>query len=172
MKTQITSKNDILALYFPFCFRFSLGHHSLGCQSAVNRKVAKLELGSRSEGLKGLSPGGLISTPFKGIVGMVSLMPPTKGIEIGDPGAEIYFSVCTPPLPRFLGEQLVLPYLGRGHSQGGTLWKWQRSHSGPLSSGPPKLTPSWTFQKVARVGTWATPPGGSRWTRNFPSCRQ
>ena len=110
-----------LALYFPFCFRFSPDDHSLGCQSAVNRKVAKLELGSRSEGLKGLSTGGLISTPFKGIVGMVSLMPPTKGIEIGGLGVKIYFSVCTPPLPCFQGEQLVLPYLGRGHSQGGTL---------------------------------------------------
>ena len=82
-------------------------------------------------------------------------------------------SVCTPDTPLLSGEWLALPYLGRGHPQRGVLWKQQRLHSVPPSSWPLKLTPSWTFQKVARVGTWATPLGeGSRWARNLPSCRQ
>ena len=189
-------------------------HHSPGCQSTVNWKVTKLELGSRSGGLKGLSPkkfftqkssgnpnsapGEPISMPFAGIMGDGVLDTPYEGCwdQEQDIGPK------EPDFPttrrKKVGNVLWLCHqsdwltvwhrwvLGGPHtylesdpwhslafrgmtcpsiSGQGTfpercpVKKQQRLHSGPPSSWPLKLTPSWTFQKVARVGTWATPPG-------------
>ena len=81
-------------------------HHSPGGGSAAIPKVAKLEFGGRSEGLKGLSPkthlkqngvpksvtlDPLSQSPRKsqGGWGRESSTCPVKGVEVRGPGAEL-----------------------------------------------------------------------------------
>ena len=78
-------------------------HYSPGCQSTTNWKVTKLELGSRSESLKGLSPKTLFTQnrvletltmllvswsqcPLQGLWGMVVLDVPCEGDLDEKPG--------------------------------------------------------------------------------------